>query len=364
MATYVSVSAVIPLPLETVWNQLRDFTFPARLLASTIASVELEDDSASDGRKRDGASVGIVRKVTWKSGEWRKHRLLELSDQFNILRWELTDANPAHEVTAAVSKIRCSRISELNHTLVEWTGEYSSDASAQFIFYERKSFEENLVEIRCKLTGVELPTLYHIPEAPSVRVIWICAELGVPIRIKEAKPSASPSLRKSSQSISTVKGGLVTSFVEGDVTILESGAIVFYLLEKYDHLHKLSPPLGTPERAKFLKFFFHLSNTVDNIVFDAYKHAYVLRDEQDGVDHEGAVLSSQEIFDQFVVSEFQDQFKNHSYICGDNFSACDIMAGWTLFVANLLGWLDSYPFLKQYLDRISKRGAAQKAFSQ
>jgi len=276
------------------------------------------------------------------------------------MRWELIESSHEHEVTAAVSKIKCSRISEQNHTLVEWSAEYSNDASSSFLAYEKRSFEENLVEIRSKLTGTQLPILYHVPEAPSTRVIWLCSELAIPIRIKEATPSPSPDLRRSSSSVPVDKGGLITSFVEGETVIYESGAIVFYLLEKYDHLKRLSPPIGTIDRATFLKFFFHISSTLDNIVFDAYKYTYVI--DEEGINSELVVQNYKDQWDQHIVNEFLNIFKDQSFICGNIFSACDIMMGWTLFMANLLGWLDSYPILKAYLNRISKRSGFQKAF--
>jgi hypothetical protein len=36
--------------------------------------------------------VGSVREVVWKSGEKKKQRLLELSDQFRRITWETIEA--------------------------------------------------------------------------------------------------------------------------------------------------------------------------------------------------------------------------------------------------------------------------------
>jgi carbon monoxide dehydrogenase subunit G len=40
MSTQVKVSAVVNAPVENVWKELRDFTFPARLI-STVESAEV-----------------------------------------------------------------------------------------------------------------------------------------------------------------------------------------------------------------------------------------------------------------------------------------------------------------------------------
>eukprot|EP01126_Amoeba_proteus_P005844 TRINITY_DN119_c0_g2_i1.p1 TRINITY_DN119_c0_g2~~TRINITY_DN119_c0_g2_i1.p1 ORF type:complete len:108 (+),score=7.92 TRINITY_DN119_c0_g2_i1:110-433(+) len=73
MSTHVYASAVIAAPIDTVWNELRDFTSPSRLFSSTIDQVKM-DDGASP------TQVGGNRTVVWKNGVQRKHKLLELSD--------------------------------------------------------------------------------------------------------------------------------------------------------------------------------------------------------------------------------------------------------------------------------------------
>jgi len=350
MSTRATASAIFPVPIEDVWKVVRDFSAVPRHFAG-VSDVAIIDGTPT--------TIGATRVIKWKTGEEVRQQLVELSELTRTITWETVQANFENDASSVTSTIRLHRITETKGTLVEWSAEYSADASPSFLAFEKRSFEDNLIEIRTKLTGIELPILYHIPEAPSTRVIWICAELGVPIRIKESTPSKSPQLRRSSGSISAVQGGLMTSFVEGDTTILESGAIVFYLLEKYDNLRKLSPPIGNSERAKFLSYFFNISSTLDNLVFDAYKMMYV---EQRSAEDDD-VQTKKEDWERLVNTDLIKQVKHNQFICGNTFSACDIMAGWTLYVANLLGWLDSTPELKQYLDRISKRPAFQKAFS-
>lgn len=93
MSTNNLASAVFPLSVDLVWKHVRDFSFPAKLLSSTVSHVELEDSgffvSLSDiaeGRPvKDPFSVGVIRKVYWKTGEWLKHRLLEINDQCKLV---------------------------------------------------------------------------------------------------------------------------------------------------------------------------------------------------------------------------------------------------------------------------------------
>jgi len=359
MSTNNLASAVFPLSVDFVWRSLRDFSFPQKLLCSAVSKVELED---AEGRPlTDPFSIGVIRKVHWKTGEWRKHRLLELNDQYHTLRWELVDSHPHSEVTAVISRVKCTRISETNHTLVEWSSEYSSDVSQELLKFDLKSFQQNLNEIRFHLTSKQIPTIYHIHEGPSARIIWLAYELGIPTEIKESVPvltSGRDNLRKSreSESLASTRGGMVASFVDGDIVLVESGAIVFYLLEKYDAFNRLSPPISSPLRARFLRNFFRITSTVDHLVYEAYNNMYVIGDEE-------TVNQNKEIWDSHIANDFVNELSKEKYLCGDQFTAADVLFGWALFVANLLGWLDDYPRLREYLKVVSQRPGYIKAFS-
>jgi len=140
MSTHAFASAVFPVPIEKVWIEIRDFTFPGKLI-STIQSCGMED-------KADCHTVGATRVMKWKSGESRTDRLLELSDQFRYITWELTHAEPATETAAAITTVRCHRITESNHTLVSWSCDYSAEITKDFVSFNQKAFLENLKEMR------------------------------------------------------------------------------------------------------------------------------------------------------------------------------------------------------------------------
>lgn len=359
MSTNNLASAVFPLSVDLVWKHVRDFSFPAKLLSSTVSHVELED---SEGRPvKDPFSVGVIRKVYWKTGEWLKHRLLEINDQYHSLRWELIDSHPHSEVTAVISRVKCTRISETNHTLVEWSAEYSSDVSQELLKFDLKSFQQNLNEIRASLTQKPIPTIYHIHEGPSSRIIWLAYELGIPTEIKESIPvvtSGRENLRKSreSESVASTKGGMIASFVDGDTVLVESGAIIFYLLEKYDPFNRLAPAISSPNRARFLRNFFRITSTVDHLVYESYNNMYVIGDED-------AVNANKEIWDTHIAKDLESELAKDKYLCGDQFTAADVLFGWALYVANLLGWLESYPRLREYLKAVSQRPGYIKAFT-
>jgi len=105
----------------------------------------MEDNKSDD-------SVGAVRIIKWKSGDTRKDRLIGLSDQYHHITWELIESDPPSEAAAAITEVRCFRVSENNHTLVEWSCDYSANIGSDFILFNQKAFLENLKEMRHSLT--------------------------------------------------------------------------------------------------------------------------------------------------------------------------------------------------------------------
>ncbi len=233
-------------------------------------------------------------------------------------------------MTACSSKIKCYRITESNHTLVEWSCEYSSDVPSSLVLFQKKSFGENLIEIRSKILSGDIPILHHVHEAPSTRVIWLCRELGIPLEVREVNLQPSPKLSKSTE-LPISKGGLVTSFSDKTHILYESGAIVTYLLEKHDPFHLyypqqgmlrvslLSVTSGSPDRAKYLKYFFHVSSTIDHLLLSSYKKIFVENQPESDV-----VLENHDQWRSIAV-ELSKELATTQYIIGNRFTACDIM---------------------------------------
>ncbi|PRP89573.1 hypothetical protein PROFUN_00837 [Planoprotostelium fungivorum] len=144
MSTRAVASIVFPLPIESVWTELRDFTFVGKHI-STIDSVKIEDNASP-------FAVGSVRTLQWKSGEIRKDRLIALNDQYRTLTWEMIESNFPAEASASITTITLYRVTEHNHTLVEWSADFSADVTNDFVVYNQKSFLSNLQDVRKNLT--------------------------------------------------------------------------------------------------------------------------------------------------------------------------------------------------------------------
>eukprot|EP00003_Mantamonas_plastica_P012974 TRINITY_DN22953_c0_g1_i1.p1 TRINITY_DN22953_c0_g1~~TRINITY_DN22953_c0_g1_i1.p1 ORF type:complete len:152 (-),score=38.35 TRINITY_DN22953_c0_g1_i1:37-492(-) len=146
MSTRATASAIFPLPIDTVWAELRKFTFPGDLI-STVDTCTMEDGAGK-------TEVGAIRTLGWKeSGATRSQRLIELSDQHYRSSWELVAAEPVVEVSAVITTLSLYRVTETNETLVEWSSDFSSDVTNDFVQFEQAAYAENLSEMRDALTN-------------------------------------------------------------------------------------------------------------------------------------------------------------------------------------------------------------------
>jgi len=144
MATTARASVVIHVPIEKVWDAVRVFDFPSRLI-STVKHTELLDGARP-------TEVGALRTLKWSEGETVTQRLLELSDLERRVVWETVAAEPSSEVTAAITTLQAHRITESNSTLLSWSAEFSADTKGDFINFQQKAFAANLGEIKAHLS--------------------------------------------------------------------------------------------------------------------------------------------------------------------------------------------------------------------
>lgn len=196
-------------------------------------------------------------------------------------------------------------------------------------------------------------TLYHAPRTRSVRVLWLLEELGVPYEL-ERVTFVPPATRFFQQATPLKK---VPVLEDGEVVMCESGAIVEYLLERYGE-GRLAPPIGSPERGRFLQWLHFAEATafppLGIIVWlsvyrdDGARHAALLEDAR------GRAAAGFEFL--------QNGLGPGPYLLGDAFSAADVMVGFTLAAARMLGVLDDrYPALNAYLARLETRPAFARA---
>jgi glutathione S-transferase len=194
--------------------------------------------------------------------------------------------------------------------------------------------------------------IYHAPHTRSLRVIWACEELGIDYQIVAVDFSAE--YRASAEWRRMHPAGKVPVMSDGDLTMFESGAMVQYLLDRYGE-GKLQPPAGTPEHARYLQWSWFAEATFARPVGEIVNHRRAFSQQQQSA----AVIAEMQGRVQLCIDVIGDELTQQDYICGGQFTAADIMLGYTLYLQRLMApGIYSEP-LQAYWERISERPAYQ-----
>ena len=200
--------------------------------------------------------------------------------------------------------------------------------------------------------------IYHVKGTRSIRVIWLCHELEVPLEIEtiqtfDAAFKASAAWRAKSPT------GKVPVLEDGDLTIYESGAIVQYVLEKYGP-GGLTVPAGSAQSAEYLQWCWFAEATFARPLGDIAHHTRIKPPEERipevVVDAKQRALLCLDAVDKHM--------QERDYLVANKFTAADIMMGYTLTLAKGSAVLENqHPNASAYLNRLLERPAFQAALA-
>lgn len=195
--------------------------------------------------------------------------------------------------------------------------------------------------------------LYFAPRTRSVRILWLLEELGLPYEL-ERVDFLPPAKNFFAQRTPT---GKLPTIEDGDVVMCESGAIVEYILERYGN-GRLAPPPGSPKRAAFLQWLHFAESTA----FPPLGIVVWLTLYRDDAERHAALIEDARARAAMGLDFLEHALREKTYLLGEEFSAADVMMGFTLVAARVLGVLDDrYPVILGYLARLQGRPAFQKA---
>ena len=198
--------------------------------------------------------------------------------------------------------------------------------------------------------------IFHAPGSRSVRIIWLLEELGLDYELEvlkrgevnEAFIEASPFSK-------------LPTIIDGEVVMSESVAIVQYILQKYGE-GRLEPDHDSNQYAEYLQCLnFGESVLIDPIVSILINK--VFRPEEHR--HEYSVQSAEKSFAK-MIKTLNSIMEGRAYIMGDDFTAADIINGYTLRLADNLQLLPGEPGTENvvnYFKSLASREAYQKAIS-
>jgi glutathione S-transferase len=195
--------------------------------------------------------------------------------------------------------------------------------------------------------------LYYAPRTRAVRIRWLLLELGLPHELRRV-PFAPPSVGGFFSQ--ATPGGKFPVLEDGDVTLGESGAILEYVLERHGG-GRLAPPVGSRQRGAFLYWVHFAEATAFPPIGTLVWHTLYKQDAE----RLPSVMDDARERARTTLAVVERALDGRDHLLGD-FSAADVMMGFTLEAAKLFGLLDErFPNLGQYLPRLEARPAFRSA---
>lgn len=217
----------------------------------------------------------------------------------------------------------------------------------------------------------DMVTIYHLEGRRSLRVIWLCEELGIPYKlmfkpVDPARPDFSAS-REMLLKVNPLMPMWPTVVYKGNV-LVESGAILQLLLARYGQ-GRLEPPVDSDDYAYHLQWMHFAEGTAmarAQANFYAARVAGIPLSEVPRGYKAG--VAPRDLGDMLIgvvaVWDFmEDYLKKHPYFGGKDFSAADIMMHFVLGSRQFGGIasLSQYPNVDAWRKRIIQRPAYLKA---
>jgi len=198
--------------------------------------------------------------------------------------------------------------------------------------------------------------IYHAGGSRSCRVRWLLEELGIDYQLETL--AFGDGSMQAPEYLAKNPLGKVPTIEDDGLVLYESGAIVEYVLEKYGE-GRLAPAPGKPERAPFLQWLHWAEATVVPPLGEIIGHSFMLPEDQRVP---AAVPNLRARLDK-CFKVLDDELTGKEYLVGGEFSAADIMMGYSVQLAKLTGQLGAeFTNVNAYIERLSARPAFQKAF--
>lgn len=211
-------------------------------------------------------------------------------------------------------------------------------------------------------------TVHHLEYSRSQRVLWLLEELGVPYELKTYK--RNPKTKMAPPELKAIhplgKSPVITD--DGQV-IAESGAIIEYILDRYDTKNSLRPPHGTPEYLQY-NYWLHYAEgslmppLLVALIFGEVQKAklpFFVKPIVNGIVGKvrGAYLGPQI---KLHYGFMEQELKKKPWFAGPNFTAADIQMSYPLEAGISRGTAaNDYPKIQDYVKRMKERPAWQRA---
>jgi glutathione S-transferase len=200
----------------------------------------------------------------------------------------------------------------------------------------------------------EMITVYG--EGRGFRIVWLLEEMGLTYRLRSVDLLADVS--KDTEFMAVNPAGYIPALVDGEVTMVESIAIMEYLLARYpaSPLARLSADPDFPAYQQFL----HLGEAGLMMPMYLARLSHVLAPENERNDW--SARNAVEIFKSRLVLVTR-QLARSPYLAGDTFTAADISVGYSLIWVKRCKMFDFGKIELAYIERLIARDGYKRAMA-
>ncbi|WP_334179830.1 glutathione S-transferase [Pseudoxanthomonas sp.] len=213
-------------------------------------------------------------------------------------------------------------------------------------------------------------TVHHLNNSRSQRVLWLLEELGLDYTVvryqRDPKTMLAPPELKKVHPL-----GKSPVVVDGEHVLAESGAVLEYLVERYDAARRFAPSPGTTEHLRY-RYWLHYAEgsamppMLLSLVFSRLKKApmpFFARPIARGIaDKAMKTFIGPQV--KLHLDYMERELGKAAWFAGEQFSAADIQMSFPVEAAAVRAGLESYPNLGGFLARIHARPAYQRALEQ
>lgn len=199
-------------------------------------------------------------------------------------------------------------------------------------------------------------TIHHAPQTRSIRVLWLCEELAIPYKVNRIEFTGPYRTTPEWRALNPV--GKVPAMTEGAFSMFESGAMVQHLLDRHG-AGRLQPAPGTEAHGHYLQWSWFAESTYARPLGEIINHRRAFGESG----QIPAVVEEMKARARLCSEAVDRALRGKDYLLGDEFTAADIMMGYSIFLAGMLMPLDGLDALQAYWERLSARPACRRAMS-
>ncbi|MEB2346269.1 MAG: glutathione S-transferase [Deltaproteobacteria bacterium] len=194
--------------------------------------------------------------------------------------------------------------------------------------------------------------VHHLNNSRSQRVLWLLEELELPYEI--VRYQRDPQTQLAPESLKKVHPlGKSPILKDGETVVIESGAILEYLVRKYGK-GRLAPPASSPDFVRYLQLLHYAEGSA---MLPVMLRLYMARLGEAGAPLAPRIASEIETHMSWLDSELAGR----EWFVGDELTAADIHLSFVIQATRLLYGLDHFPNLAAFLERIQARPAYKRS---